>query len=215
MDYKESSCPLCNSTETSLFSFNQLREYFRCQNCRIIFVPGEYFLSREEERKRYDLHQNSPDDNRYRNFLHPLFQAVKINIKEGARGLDFGCGPGPTLSLMLEESGFFLNLYDSFYQPDTSVFEEKYDFITASEVVEHLHSPLKEFKQLWSCLNKGGIIGIMTQLLTKDMNFQKWHYIKDDTHVCFFSLPTFHWLAAHLKARLESPAKNVILLFKT
>ena len=39
---------------------------------------------------------------------------------------------------MLEESGHRVALYDVFYVPDTLALAASYDFITATEVVEHL-----------------------------------------------------------------------------
>jgi 16S rRNA G1207 methylase RsmC len=36
--------------------------------------------------------------------------------------LDFGCGPGPTLSILLAEQGQQVDLYDPFYHDDPSVF---------------------------------------------------------------------------------------------
>jgi len=45
-------------------------------------------------------------DPRYRRFLARLAEPLIAHLPKGARGLDFGCGPGPTLSLMLREAGF-------------------------------------------------------------------------------------------------------------
>jgi cyclopropane fatty-acyl-phospholipid synthase-like methyltransferase len=39
-------------------------------------------------------------------FLSQVFNPVMVHLKKGAKGLDFGCGPGPTLSLMFEKQGY-------------------------------------------------------------------------------------------------------------
>ena len=44
--------------------------------------------------------------------------------------------------------------------------------------------------------------------------FSRWHYIQDQTHVCFFSLATFQWLADLWDGELEVIGNDVILLRK-
>ena len=40
----------------------------------------------------------------------PLIERIKLN----SIGLDYGCGPGPALSLMLREKGYQMFNYDPF-----------------------------------------------------------------------------------------------------
>lgn len=182
--------------------------------CKLVFVLPENRLSPDVEKSRYDLHNNDPNDPRYRNFLNRLFIPIREKLKAGSHGLDFGSGPGPTLSIMLEEAGHQVSLYDSFYAPDLKVFGRQYDFITASEVIEHLHEPLSEMERLWTCLKPGGWMGIMTTRLPAPEAFHNWYYKNDDTHVCFYSLETFEWLAEHLGAKMEDASPEVVLLQK-
>ena len=137
------TCPLCQKSEVSPF-FKDQRDYFICAHCSLVFVPPQQFLSLEEEKAVYDLHENSTDDPGYRRFLNRTFKPVLQNLKPGSYGLDFGSGPGPTLSVMFEEQGHSMNIYDPIYTPETEVFQHQYDFITATEVVEHLHHPQTE-----------------------------------------------------------------------
>ena len=44
---------------------------------------------------------------------------------------------------MFEEMGHTVALYDYFYANDPFVLHHLYDFITATEVVEHLHNPAR------------------------------------------------------------------------
>lgn len=207
-------CPLCSSSKIKDFFNDKKRIYLKCSKCNLIFVPEDFLLSPEEEKKRYELHENDPNDENYRYFLSRLFLPMSKLLKPESQGLDFGSGPGPTLSVMFEESGFKMNIYDFFYADDKSVFEKKYDFITASEVLEHLHNPAKEIDLLWSILKPAGYMGIMTKLAEDIDAFSKWHYITDDTHVSFFSRKTFIWIADKLKAELEFIGKDVIILKK-
>ena len=90
-------CPLCGSEETSAF-FQDWRDYLRCSACLLVFVPPQQFVTSEAEKALYDLHQNSPDDPRYRRFLARIFDPLSARLVPGNHGLDFGSGPGPTLS---------------------------------------------------------------------------------------------------------------------
>lgn len=206
------TCPLCASTDTGHFHRDGRRDYHRCRQCSLVFVPPEQRLGPEEERAVYDQHENSPDDPGYRRFLSRLFDPLRDRLPPGARGLDFGSGPGPTLSVMFEEAGHPMAIYDPFYALDTSVLERSYDFITATEVVEHLFAPGRELAQLVDRLPSGGWLGLMTKRVTDQAAFARWHYILDPTHVAFFSEATFVWLADRLDMRVEFPAADVALL---
>ncbi|WP_108650349.1 class I SAM-dependent methyltransferase [Dongshaea marina] len=205
-------CPLCGSLEYAHYFTDSRRDYWLCEHCGLVFVAPQQYLSEAQERAEYDLHQNSPDDAGYRRFLGRVFDPICARISAGARGLDFGCGPGPTLSLMFEEAGYPVALYDHFYYPQPSALQAKYDFITATEVVEHLHQPMQVIKMLVNCLKPGGVLGVMTKLVKDRQAFANWHYKNDLTHVCFFSQQTFRWLAGELELQLEFIGSDVILL---
>jgi SAM-dependent methyltransferase len=173
-----------------------------------------YFPDRAREKAEYDLHTNSPEDAGYRKFLSRLSDPLCDRLPRACRGLDFGCGPGPTLSVMLAEAGHDISLYDPFYAPDTSTLRGQYDFITASEVVEHLQRPGQELTLLWRLLRPGGYLGLMTKLVRDVEAFAGWHYKNDVTHVCFFSTATWQWWSASVGASLEILGDDVILLRK-
>jgi hypothetical protein len=190
---------------------DEARDYFQCRTCSLVFVPPAQFLSLEAEKARYDLHQNSPQDAEYRKFLSRLLIPMCQRLAPGSHGLDFGSGPGPTLSLMFREKGHSMAIYDPFYAQDSSALEREYDFITLTEVAEHLREPGKELDKLWSILKPGGLLGIMTKLVPTEEDFARWHYRNDITHVCFFSRTTFEWLAVKWHAEPTLIDKDVIL----
>lgn len=213
------SCILCNSPDIRHFYEDQsnayANNYYQCQNCRIIFAEPEERPEPEEEFARYETHENDPEDEGYRNFLDQLFTPLNKMIEPESKGLDFGSGPGPTLNLMFEEQGHKMQIYDPFYADDASVFKESYDFITATEVVEHLFHPGKEFDLLWSALRPGGYLGIMTKIAADDkQSFADWHYHWDETHVTFYTKDTFHWLADKWGASLTFHGNRVIIFQK-
>lgn len=211
-------CPLCKSVQTKLHYQDSARAYWRCTNCQLIFVPAEYHLSESEEQKIYDQHQNHPEDEGYRRFLNRLMAPLLAELKElaiapPAQGLDFGSGPGPTLSVMLEEAGYHMAIYDHFYAHRPEVLLQHYDFICSTEVWEHLSQPGRVVEQLFSCLKPNGIIGIMTKRIPSD-DFGKWHYIKDPTHITFFADKTFEYLAKKYHCELRLLTNDVALLIR-
>ena len=205
-------CPLCRSGQVFEFHRDRRREYLRCQRCALVFVPPVYFLTPEQEKAEYDLHQNELDDPGYRGFLTRLAEPLAQRLVAGAVGLDFGCGPGPGLAAIFREQGFGVALYDIFYYPHDEVLDESYDFICATEVVEHLHHPGEILAQLWEMLRPGGYLGVMTKLVKDREAFASWHYKNDATHVCFFSEQTWQWWAGKYGARLERFGADVMIL---
>jgi 2-polyprenyl-3-methyl-5-hydroxy-6-metoxy-1,4-benzoquinol methylase len=116
---------------------------------------------------------------------------------------------------MFEEQGHSMQIYDPFYANDPRVFDTTYDFITSTEVAEHLHNPAKEFERLWNCLRPGGYLGIMTKRAVKDRDFfADWHYRLDYTHVTFYTEDTFRWMAQNWGALVTFEGNNVAIFQK-
>ena len=215
---KTRCCPLCLSGAITPYYEDGKRPYLQCECCYLVFVSSAYWLSPDEEKAEYDLHENNADDQGYRQFLsrlsEPLSERLDLSLVGDCNGLDFGCGPGPTLSLMLEEKGAAMALYDPFYFNEKTVLDGTYDFICATEVVEHLSDPKKEFAQLFSMLKSGGWLGLMTKMVKNQQAFSQWHYINDQTHICFYSRATFEFIAAQVGASVTFVTNDVILLQK-
>ncbi|MCG3864313.1 MULTISPECIES: class I SAM-dependent methyltransferase [unclassified Photobacterium] len=209
-------CPLCHSEQPGIFVEDKNRRYFRCQHCALIFADPEAQLSPEQEKAVYDQHQNNPDDMGYRQFLGRLATPLVERLSQGSlTGLDFGSGPGPTLSIMLEEMGYNMTIYDPYFAPDHSVLTHQYDFVTCTEAIEHFNQPAKEWGLLLSMIKPGGWLGLMTKLATDAEAFTRWHYKNDPTHVSFFSRDTFRFLAQRDGLEVEFVGNDVILLRKT
>lgn len=207
-------CPLCASDQLSGFHRDRRRDYLSCGRCGLVHVPARYHLTPEQEKAEYDLHRNSPDDAGYRHFLTRLSIPLMARLEPLAEGLDFGSGPGPTLSVMFEEAGHPMRVYDPFYAPDLDAFSRRYDFITATEVVEHLSRPGEVLARLADALLPGGWLGIMTKRVTGQHAFAGWHYINDPTHVAFFSDESLAWWAQAQGFRLILPGPDTALLQK-
>ncbi|CAA0121808.1 Ubiquinone biosynthesis O-methyltransferase [BD1-7 clade bacterium] len=210
-------CPLCRSDDIDHYFTDKRREYLQCTHCRLVFVSERFHLSAKNEKAEYDKHENDVLDNGYRQFLSralipTLSMACAGNNHADVRGLDFGCGPGPALAAMLSEAGVSCATYDIFYQPDRSVFSCKFDFITATEVIEHLVNPGEEIQRLYALLKPDGFLMLMSKLVIDRDAFSRWHYKNDPTHIAFFSRETLAWLAGSLNAELTFHSADVFSL---
>lgn len=208
----EEHCPLCLAADIGMVpGIAGEEEYFDCQNCRLVFLAPAYFPDREREYSHYLTHENDPADSRYRRFLSRLADPLVAKLAPGMKGLDYGSGPGPTLSLMLDEAGFPTRIYDPFFAPDTAVLAQDYDFVTCSETAEHFHRPAEEIARFRRLLRRGGWLGIMTMLLEPGTSFADWWYRREPTHVCFYRRETMCWIAEQKGWRVSFPAQNVSL----
>lgn len=208
------TCTVCERGQVQPFRAIGRQAYHRCPVCQATLMAPESRLDADAEQAVYALHDNAVDDPGYRAFLRRLADPLCEQLSPGAVGLDFGCGPGPALARMLETDGFSMRLYDPFFHRDDAALATTYDFITCTEVVEHLHRPAEVFRTLHDLLRPGGWLGIMTCFQTDDDRFDQWHYRRDPTHVVFYREATFHWLAAAWGWHLEIPRKDVVLMRK-
>ena len=209
------SCPLCQTSVNAFFSKDKKREYFHCYQCWLVFVPQPYHLSDAAEKAEYDLHENSLEDPHYRRFLSRLYEPMMDRVRPGQAGLDFGCGPAPALADMFTQAGLSMAVYDKYYRPENAVFDTHFDFVTASEVVEHLANPMCEIDKIWRCIRPGGYLGIMTKRWISAEKFSGWHYKNDPTHIVFFHLNTFIWLACRLRGAVTVCSNDVVIIRKS
>lgn len=206
------SCPLCGGASTVLLSDD--REYRRCGTCALTFVPASQHLTLEAEKARYATHRNSPEDAGYRAFLDKLLAPLAARLPAGARGLDFGCGPGPTASLMMTERGFPCAHWDPHFAPDAESLGKTYGFVTCTEVVEHLRAPAETFAALERLLEPGAYLGVLTSVLEEDAAFPAWWYRRDPTHIAFYRPETLVWIASRYGWELERAGRDAALFRK-
>ena len=182
--------------------------------CLATFIDFSCLLKPEDEKARYSAHKNDPADPGYRKFLNKLFVPLIERLGTSKEGLDFGCGTGPALAQMLEDAGHKVSLYDPFFYPDRTLLEKQYDFVTCTEVFEHLHYPARELKLLDGLLKPGGLLAVMTNFQTDDAMFMRWHYRRDATHVVFYKEETMRYIAQSFGWDIEVPVKDVAFFTK-
>ncbi len=206
------SCPICSELGTEEFHRGADRPYLICPRCDLVFVPAEFHLTPDEERRRYELHENSPSDHGYRRFLSKLVDPLISRLQPGSHGIDFGAGPGPALSSILREKGFHMTEYDPFFACDPEALDRTYDFVACTEAAEHFSRPAGEFELMMKLVRPRGIVGVMTQMRREACDFSAWNYIRDETHICFYSSATFEWIASRFGARLELIGGSIAII---
>lgn len=202
------NCPLCRHPGAPLLK----EEFYVCSHCSGIFRNRENLIGYEEEKKRYEHHNNDVNDPGYQKFVSPITSFVLSNFSPQSFGLDFGSGTGPVISKILKENDYNIQPYDPFFANDQTLLSKSYDYIVCCEVIEHFHNPHLEFKQLYKMLQPGGILICMTHLYSPDINFASWYYKNDPTHVFIYQAATVQYLAgAFLFQSVEVDNRLIVL----
>lgn len=208
-------CIVCGGAfSAGLFIKVEGYSYWRCSVCRATFLDPAQRLSTAEEHARYRHHRNDPADEKYRRFLSKLADPLLQRLSPQAKGLDYGCGPGPALASMLGEAGHLVSLFDPLFFPDPEPLADLYDFITCTETIEHFHWPAEEFARFDRMLRPGGWLALMTSFQTDDDHFAAWHYRRDPTHVVFYRDATLRHIARQFGWSCEIPLQDVALMHK-
>ncbi|HYG04689.1 MAG TPA: methyltransferase domain-containing protein [Chryseosolibacter sp.] len=206
-------CPLCDASDITPVPTNDPRKYLTCTKCKLIFVSKEFHPEPHVAEERYRKHQNSSHDAGYVSFLMQAVTPALQYINADMTGLDYGCGPTPTLSLLLEDHNINCRNYDPIFFPEIA--HGNYNFIFSTECFEHFISPKKDISRIISLLNPGGILIVMTDAWSSMDDLDKWYYIRDFTHVSFYHRQTFDYICkAFNLSMLFSNERRVFILKK-
>ena len=189
-------CTLCRSPLTPFFQMNE-KDYFQCPTCFAICLNTQYFPNREEEKSRYEKHNNDVNDHNYQKFVSPIVNSILSTYSHLNLGLDFGSGSGPVITKLLRSKNYTISTYDPFFDPSDEKLNILYDYIACCEVIEHFHHPHRDFQLLKSLLKKGGTLFCMTEIYDETIDFKDWYYKNDPTHVIFYHAKTFEWIKEH------------------
>ena len=186
------TCHICNKPTDIFMDEKTNIIYNHCKLCEYIFKSPDCYQSIEEQKRRYDLHENDEEHPGYRAYFERFLAYVMPLVGRPGTALDFGCGKSTLLASLLEERGISCDYYDPLYHPDTLDDSKKYELIVSTEVFEHLHDPKAVFSELLSRLCPGGYFAIQTQFHPNEAEaFKKWYYHQDPTHIVFFRPQTF------------------------
>lgn len=189
-------CKICGQSTKSYPHPKFKMVFHECEHCELIFKDASLYVSAELEKEQYDYHENDEENQGYVNYLTNFLEASLYPFFKQGKVLDFGSGPNPVLQKILNKDGFQTEIYDMYYADEPSVLNNRYDAITSTEVIEHLKDPVSYFMQFNQMLHMGGYLALMTLFHQKDqIHFFNWFYIRDITHVCFYTPKTISILA--------------------
>jgi 2-polyprenyl-3-methyl-5-hydroxy-6-metoxy-1,4-benzoquinol methylase len=204
------NCLLCH-TDSNSFELDT----FLCPECHLVFKNPDTFNSTEKDIARYSTHNNDSTDQGYLDFLGRFITPLMPFLPKKFDALDFGCGPGPTLSMLLEEVGGSVENYDPLFFPDAHLLiPETYDVVTSTEVVEHFKTPRHDWEVLIDLVKDNGVVAIMTLFYSPEIDFKKWWYKNDHTHIVFYQQKTFEYIANEFNLKIIYNDNKSIIIFK-
>ena len=199
-----SNCKICGHPAITYKHPRFDMTFHECEHCEFIYKDDSHRLSYDEEFSAYNRHQNSEQNMGYVNFLTNFIDAAIMPYIQKGDVLDFGSGPNPVLAKIMKEQYLFnVDIYDIFYAPKKIYENKTYDLITSTEVIEHLSQPVEVIKVMVDHLKPGGYLSMMTLFHPKDRKaFFEWFYIRDITHLCFYTPKTLEYIAKRLNVEV-------------
>lgn len=210
------NCKICDF-DTKAFDDPDLhKQFYICPNCQCIMLDPFFQLSLEKENSLYDNHHNSLENAGYVKMFEDFLDFFWNDLTCKEKGLDFGSGPTPVLAELLRRRGVSVDYYDKFYQPIQCFENQTYDFITSTEVFEHLEDPVATLSLLRQHLKPEGVIALMTLFHTNDeASFLTWWYRRDPTHITFYTPHTLDVLAKKCGLKvIKTDGKRIAILRK-
>ena len=209
---KQEPCRLCQGLNTILIYHSPNgRAFYQCPACGYTQLHSQCFVSPEQEKARYLLHENNVESEGYQNFLKPVVEQILKYQNPSDQGLDYGAGPSSVVVHMLQKKHYSIDSYDPIFHQDQKILNQKYDYLVCTEVVEHFKNPIVEFEKMLSLLKPQSLLFLKTGLTDSVKNFSEWHYHRDPTHVGFFNQKSLESLETRLSIlRLEQYQDFVI-----
>jgi 2-polyprenyl-3-methyl-5-hydroxy-6-metoxy-1,4-benzoquinol methylase len=180
-------CPWCLQDSTQFLLHADSRDYLKCLNCDLIFVPRTQLVTEADEFNRYQKHDNELTNLNYLNYFEKIIKSTDVLLSTPKSILDYGCGKSRVIEFLLKDKKHKVFSYDKYFYPDQSIYQNKYDIIYLIEVIEHLREPRRDIDSLRLLLNPNGKIVVKTKIYPDLAKFKNWYYKTDVTHIQFFA----------------------------
>jgi hypothetical protein len=186
-------CKICNHRTKEIFRKIVLQKYdvgyHQCENCGFIQTDKPFWLAEAYENAITSLDLGLIQRNI--NLKEEVSLLIDVCFKESQFFLDYAGGYG-MFTRMMRDKGFNFfhhddyceNLFSKHFELKDNIIE-KYDLVTAFEVLEHLENPLDEIKKIF---NLGIHFIFTTEIIPENFN-QNWMYISQETgqHIAFYT----------------------------
>ena len=207
-------------------------DIYRCPQCRFIFVGNawldyeliygeDYYTGRgadpltdyAEEMASFGRSIRRHEWNGIRDFV-----ASAAGVSSDTAWLDYGCGSGGLVKFLTEsgisgavgfEQDWALARLRSLGLPAMGATElnactERFDVVTAIEVLEHVIDPVAELRSMRRVLKPGGLLFLTTgNPFPFADRLDKWPYIVPEVHISFLSRT--HWRGRCVRQALPRP----------
>jgi len=207
---------VCHESTREIRDKKRELRYYRCLSCGFIALDEKFIVTSEREKKQYDQHNNSLENEGYVQMFEDFIElSIGTYLEHINTVLEFGSGPEPVLSVLLKRRGLEVDNYDLYYAPKKIYKDKSYDLITSTEVFEHLSKPLEILTLLTKHLNSGGYITLMTKFPPEeDQEFLNWWYRRDPTHIGFFTPKSFEVMAKKVGLNFLKTINQNIVVFQ-
>ena len=203
-------CRICEGTSTLFGELQVLSKYrvnyFRCDRCEFIQTEEPHWLAEaySEAICRQDVGVMS------RNELNASLTCSLLSLlfPEVQKSLDFGGGHGVFVRMM-RDRGFPFYWRDLYaanhfargfeYDP-----QERYDFLTAFEVLEHFVDPMSELESLMDASENVFVSTLMVPDPAPSLE-RWWYYVPSSgQHVSFYARKTLEFIARRFDRHLQT-----------
>ena len=214
-------CRICNSSSSQYYK--DTRVFHKCPQCSLIFT--DQTLDRESEEKHYKGQWENSNKEHIIALADKLITIIN-KYRKPSRILDFGSGSGSITDEFLSR-GIDTTPYEPMAHGSLAKhnYQNKFDTVIATEVIEHLPNLWDELKNIMGVLTNDGI-AVFTTLMTnafidtpnEQFAFRKWWYKDDLTHVSFFCNRSLAKLAelGHFKIDVygDNNSSNTVVIYK-
>ena len=214
-------CRICNTSSNQYYKDS--RVFYKCPQCSLIFT--EHTLDREGQEKHYKGQWENSSKEHVVALADNLLTIIN-KYKKPSRILDFGSGSGSLTDEFLSR-GIDTTPYEPMEHGNLAKqnYQDKFDAVIATEVIEHLPNLWDELKNIMEVLTHDGI-AVFTTLMTnafvdtpnEQFAFRKWWYKDDLTHVSFFCNRSLAKLSelGHFKIDVygDTNSSNTIVIHK-
>lgn len=228
MTQTNTDCNICGGTSTLLgvipFDRNNSNidiidntpiEYYRCDSCGSINCPEmqqwePYKLAEKVYNDAYINYDPDYVNTRPSNYAKWFADNVVKQYSNKISHLDYGSGSGVMSCILKEDHGWNSSAYDPYY--NSVVPTEKFDFITAIEVVEHSTNIEKTIQDMLKYLKPNGIIMFSTQFAKPEYDISWWYIGARNGHISIVSREGMKHIARNNKLYLSSYGEGMHML---